>query len=379
MMIRSKYEVIILGYNGLEINRFSEMEFVSLDYDRVYNDIGSISLLLSDSLAEWAIDNLMLPHSLDYFIEVYRENIRTGRREKEDTYLLRLANPYLDENDILYFAIGGLSLNHLFSRRVLVPDDDPLSANGYITDAGISSQVIARLVRAHLGDLATPERQLPFFDVHFDYTGERAGGRWRYENLLEIIQDLGYKGKVQFNINHMGGGYLVCQIGTLYNDYTVGRNYPGGEYILLKKELDNFSEQSLTLDYQEEKNVIYARGGGNDENEIVLTDRAERKDNSPYNRIEFEEGVDTEEGETSLALLTEIDSKLKENLPVVQLDFPIVESLGFQYRADWDLGDRLTAQWGSFNRDLRITGISNSVSDGSDDLSISIEAEEVRI
>ena len=367
-----KYELRILDYEGELLKVYSSQEWVSLKYDRVVNEIGAFACVFAGQEVAWLTENLMLPTALDYFVEIWRKNSLTGVREIEDTYFLRMVNPFEDESGS-WFVIGGLSLNHLLLRRVIDPNDDSRAVGGFITEAGVSSTLIHDLVKEHLGDNASAPRAVPNFTQESDGTGLDAGGRWRYDSLLEVLQDLAVKGQVQFRITRTDGNNLLFSVGSLSTDRTTTANYPGGDYLSLNREVGNLVDPSLVLDYQEQLNYIYARGEGNVDNETILALQGDGVTHSPYNRIEFSKGIGRENGDNALSLLTSAVAELQDNQPLIELTFPVNEVAGFRYKQNWNLGDLVTVSWASHEDDLRISAIEVDVQDDEDTINITVE------
>lgn len=367
-----KYALHIYNYEGELIKVFTSQEFIELKYDRVLNDVSTFACIFAGNEADWLTTNLMLPTALDYFIEIYRLSADGLTRVKEETYLLRLANPFESESG-RYFAIGGVSLNHLLLRRIIDPQDDSRASGGYVTDANVSSTLIANLVKEHLGSNASISRQIPNFSIVSDGTGLTAGGRWRYDSLLTVVQDIATKGGVDFIISRSTANNIVFTVGTLSTDRTITTNYPNGDYTLMKRERGNLVNPSLVLDYQDQKNYIYALGNKNEDNQTVLKLQGTGVSYSPYNRIEFSTTVRKDDGSDSLYLLTGAVAAIADNLPKIELTFPVQNMQGVQYKVDWDIGDLISVQWGDYQDDLKVTSIEVNVKNDDDTLSIGIE------
>ena len=375
-----KYIVKILNHAGRTLQVLTDRSIVSLEYSRELNGVGTFSLALVAEQADWVWSNMPLPTGLDYFIEIYRLNPSTNEYDKDETFLTRLVNPYTTEDNTFFTVIGGFSLNRLLMYRLLVPKEDPFGIGGYITDAGKSVDVIKRLVEVHLGNLASPDRILPSLSVYSDNTGGRAGGRWRFDNLLEVCAELANAGNVQFNIEHIGSGQLLMNVGTLGKDKTSTTNFPGAPYTLFSRLRGNLLEPSLILDYKEEKNVVYTRGSGNEENEVVIIQESNRSDNSPYNRIEFEQTASRDdESDSPTILLTQAKDALIENAPKLEFTFPVQDLPGTLYKVDYDLGDKVSAIWGDFRNDLIISKANISIAEGVERLSVSVESDQLGV
>ena len=376
-----KYEAQLLDYTGKHIETFDSRSLDSLEYERKFNDIGSFSMAMSGSQARWIRDYMSLPTGLDYFIKIYRLNSFTGIREVEGTFFVRLVNPYYTANGTLFTIVGGHSLEHLLLRRLIVPSIDgvkydPLAAKGFVTDAGQVSTVISRLARAHLGDMAIDERRIPNFHVIDQKSGDDEGGRWRFDGLFETVNKLANAGDVQFKIELLEGNNIVMSVGRLFKDLTTRENYLRGKFTRLNRRLGTLVNPSILMDYQQIGNVVFIRGGGNESNELVITQRAERLDISPYNRIEFSSSASRDDGTSPTLLLTEAKSSLREMRPKVQLTFPMTDVPGAQYKTDFDLGDIVSVEAGGFNREVRISSVQVSIDEGTEQVSIETEVDE---
>ena len=374
----NKYVVKIFNYIGQQIYTITSQGMVSLEYSRELNEVGTFSMALIGEQAEWVWANMNLPIGLDYFVEIYRLNPMTFEYEKDDTYFTRFVNPYHTDDGTFFIVVGGFSLNRLLMYRLIVPDEDPIGAGGYVTDAGKAGKVIARLVEAHLGNMASSKRQITNLITDYDGTGELAGGRWRFDNLHEICKELANAGGVRFNIEHTGEARLVMRIGTWYHDKTLTTNFPGKPYALFSRQRGNLNEPSLILDYKEEKNVVYLRGSGNEDNQVIIVQEAVRMDNSPYNRIEFEQTSDRDdERESPTIMLTQAKDALVENAPKIEFTFPVQDLPGTLYKVDYDLGDKVSAIWGEFKNDLVVSSINLSIQEGEETLNVSVESEDI--
>jgi hypothetical protein len=367
-----KYLMQIRNYEGELIKEFSSQEWLSLKYDRVLNDVSTFACVFPQKEVDWLTDNLLLPNALDYFIDIYRLNEVTGNREIEETYFLRLANPYEDETG-RYFALGGLSLNHLLLRRIIDVEDDSRAAGGFVTDAGAASNVIKDLIIEHLGSNAATLRQIPNLSVTSDSSGLTAGGRWRYDSLFDVVQELATKGGIQFRAERVLANSIEFTVGTLVTDRTVTMNYPSGVYTLMKRERGNLLNPSLILDYQEQQNYIYALGSKDGDNQTVLKMSGTGVTYSPYNRIEFTQTVRKDDGSNSLYLLTGAVAGLAANLPSIELSFPVENIIGMQYKTDWDIGDYISVEWSNYEDDLQVKSIEVQVEEDQDTMAISVE------
>ena len=219
------HEIQVVSYSGRVAKRFSLSDWDGLEYDSVFNDIGTFALSLVGGPAQWVIDNLQLPRpALHFFVDVFRLDPMSRARERDRTFLYQYLEYGHDVDGVAFATLGGYDLNWLLLTRLVDVRLDPDETGGFLVLSGPASELMSRLVRYNGGDLtASIERMWPRFEVFADGTGFPAGGEYRFDVLLEVIQALALAGRVQFLIRHAGGGELQLHVGSLFQDRTVER------------------------------------------------------------------------------------------------------------------------------------------------------------
>lgn len=350
---------------------FDGNNFYEVRYSRALDDIGAFAMTLPSNPD---YPNLF---TLDSLIEIERTSPVTGRLQVEDTYLVRLTHRFREGNEER-FIVGGLSLNHLLTRRVIDPDDDPTAAGGYSTKAGPADDVMRAYAREQCADLcATPVRQFPNFSVGSTGSlGASVGRRLRYENLFEVFQDVSRQGGVDFLISRVTGNTLRLTIAPIGTDKTQTRNYPFVGFVQLNPDRGNMSDPSLLFDRRQEQNYVYALGQGPGESRIVQQLSGLGIGDSPYNRIEFTSDVRQAERGDSTTLVTGARAALLEKEAKKEFTFkPLGTEPGNVYRLDWDIGDLLTAAWDDESIDLRVRGVEVTLSPDGEAMNITLEPQ----
>lgn len=358
------YQISLINpITGEVVASFDGPSFYEVRYSRALNDVGVFAMTLPSDPETIAL------FTLDSLIEVARTSPATGQLAVEETYLVRLTHRFR-EGDQERFIVGGLSLNHLLARRVVDPDDDPAAAGGYSTKAGPADDVLRDYAREQCGDLASAIRQYPNFSVgSVGSVGLSVGRRLRYENLLEIFQDVANQGGVDFLISRITGNTLRLTIAPIGTDKTKTRNYPFAPFVQLDPARGNLSEPSLLFDRREEQNFVYALGQGPGEQRITLKYSGLGIGDSPYNRIEFTSDVRTAERGDSTTLATGARAALFEKQARKEFTFaPVGTEPGAIYQLDYVIGDILTCAWGDESIDLRVRGIDISLSEDGEKL-----------
>lgn len=341
--------------------------FDELRYSRALNDIGALAMTLPSD-ANWPSI-----FTVDALVEVERTSPITGRLQVEETYLTRLTHRFREGNEER-FVVGGLSLNHLLSRRVIYPPDDPLSAGGYSTKAGPADDVMVSYATEQAGPSASAARRFPNFTIAASTSiGGSVGRRLRYDNLFEVMQDIANQGGVDFVISRLVTNQLRLFVIPIGVDRTQSHHYPGGQFLQLNPLRGNLSDPSLLFDRKKEQNYVYALGQGPGESRIVVPLIGEGNYDSPYNRIEFTTDVRTAERGDSTTILTGARAALFDKQTNKEFTFkPTGSEPGAIYRLDFDLGDSITATWDTDSIDLRVREVEISMDSGGEDISVKV-------
>lgn len=373
---RHFYVMRILDHFGSLIREIALIH--DIKFSRVYNDVGTFSAALISHDAKWALENLSFPDSLNYIVIMYGFHPLQDEPIKLGSYLIKLFNPWYDESGQFFYQLGGTSLETLLSQRLLIPEEDPryddLEAV-HITEAGVMSTVIAELVEYHLGTSARRYRQIGNLEV-IEHTGNnrRGGGRWDFDNLLDVVQELSLAKGLDFYMEYNEESHKVeFHIGTIYTDKREN-NSVGNIPFIVSENFGNLFQPSLTFDYQNEKNALYLRQEADDDTEQRLILRMSSPTESiPYNRIEFEHNnTRKDEDETNVKLLTDGEALLNENLSKVELDVNLTNELQNRFLVDWEFGDLITAKYLNTSFDYRIDRLEISLSGGQESISMSI-------
>lgn len=365
------YQVVCLDpVSGKVLRMFGASSFYQLRYSRAWNGIGALAMTLPMTDVDTSIMNLV-----DMMIEIRRTSPITGQLQAEETYLARSWQRYRQGDDERY-TIGALSLNHLLARRLVDPDDDPAEAGGYSTKAGAADTVLYQYALEQIGLGARVERQMPGLNIAgVSGAGINVGYRLAYDNLLQVFQETGKSATLDFQIKRTSGAQMQLNIGTLTVNRTQTANYPNTPFVLLNPQRGNLSNPSLTRDRKSEGNFVYVRGKGQGTARVLLKFWDGGAINaSPFNRIEFTQDARNVEKGDALGILTDAANSIKERQQFIQFEFqPLGTEAGNIYRQNWDVGDRITAAWGSDSVDVRITEAEITVDSGGENLSITTE------
>lgn len=342
--------------------------FDDCKYSRSLNDVGVFAMTLPSD-PDWPAI-----FALDALIDVERESPVNGQLQVEETYLTRLTHRFR-EGSQERFVVGGLSLNHLLARRIVDPEDDPAAAGGYSTKAGAADDVLTEYADEQCGSSASSARQFINFSIAASTSvGSSVGRRLRYENLLEVFQDICNQTNIDFQIARLTENNLRLTVLPIGQDRRRSRNYPGGPFVELNPLRGNLSDPSLLFDRKKEQNFVYALGQGPGENRIVSKVQGFGIFDSPYNRIEFTADVRSAERGDSTTLTTGARAALYEKQAQKQFTFkPLGTEPGNTYRLDWDVGDLLTCVWDNEMVELRVREVEITLDPGGETITPLLE------
>jgi len=365
------YQILVFSpTTGAPLALYDGVSLYNLTYSRVLNGIGAVTLELPSD------DTVSANFPLDALIEVQRTSPITGMLQVEGGYFARLTHRYR-QGDEERFLVGGVSYEHLLTRRVIDPADDPTAAGGYSTKAGPADQIMVSYAREQAADLASATRSFPNFTVAASLdVGIGAGKRLRYDSLFKVFQDLAEAGNVDFQIVRINDNNLRLIVAPIGIDRTQTRNYPFAPFVRLDPARGNLEDPSLLLDRREEQNYVYALGQGANENRILAELSGLGIGDSPYNRIEFKIDVRRALRNEINTLLTSARSELADKRAVKEFTFkPSGTEPGNIYRQDWDIGDKITAAWDNVEIDLRVIEVELRVDSSGEDINVKLEEQ----
>lgn len=374
--LRGNYQLQLIDPGGAQLDLLSMDRVVALDYTRALNDIGTISFTLDES------DDAAQYFGLtDMIANVWRKNTPMGVFELDASYLIRFWSRLEDSEDTLeeFVVFGGVSLEHFLKRRVIVPEDDPVSAGGFVTRQA-SGDTLMR-------DFVTYQCITPVVNLSRSISGLSAipvtGGfaisfqRRSLDRLLDVLQEIAQKTMVDFEIAYTGDTetetmaleFRAAPIGT---DKTKATNYPTAPFLLFDPRRGNMFSPVITIDRKDEATFIYVAGQGLEDERVVFpVSNAQTINDSIWNRIEsVTDARNNEEGDTDGYLGAGIDA-LNDAKVNVNFEFqPDINAPSARYNVDFFLGDKVSAAYAGYTTDVRIAKINISLKD---DETITIE------
>jgi hypothetical protein len=369
--VAARYEIRVYDHRtGNWLATYPMAALTALQYDRKLDDIGVLALTLPDN------DDIDTIFALDNLIEVLRLNSDDAgtQREVEDTYLVRRILRYRDKTT-RYATIGAPHLNHLLLRRVMLPDDDPLAAGGFITRAGIASDIMRDYAFYQIGAGADSARQIGELNIISNGDGESIGGRYRLESLFQVLKELAKNGRSNFHITRTTSNNLQLTCGRMGTDRTVtAAGY--GSAVVLSPARGQLRNPQYTVDREDEANYVLILGSGRPGNQTIVPLHHVTTGDSNWNRIERTRKANVDEDASPLDLIDEGRLEIIAGLPKQEYTFELATDVrGGQYNVDWFLGDTVSIRDGSIAEDLRITSVSVQVSANADSVTAKVEKD----
>ena len=351
----ANYQLYVLDTGGNAVDVLDGSRLLSLSYTRMVNDVATLSFTVL------ATDPMVLnAFKLDYFVEVYRNGA------KEETYQMKYW-VYTQDEDREYVIFGGDSLEWMLRDRVIIPENDPLEANGYSTKGGVADGVMVQLVDEQVvgptafGIPGIPNLSTaPVFNIGADVFIRKA-----FQTVLETLQEVSVAGQADFDMVRTSGNAIEFRVLSEGSDKTYSSNFPLSPYVLFSKSRGNILSASLTYDRRQEVSIAIVQAQGIEEDRVNIPVEAPTRYDSIYNnRFTV---VDSRSNEDNSSLLdaarTAGYSALRDGGATITLEVQIdINAAGAQYNVDWVLGDRVTAEYAGLRRNFRIMEVQIEVS-----------------
>jgi len=361
--VLKNYQILFINPdNGTVIDLIDARRIQGLQYSRKLNDFGRMQLtvLANDRISTLnGLVSTILQDQVNVIMDIYRDN--GAGFVSEDSYLLRYVSQFQGDGEIDYLVLGGDQVARFLQDTIIIPQDDPLGANGYSTKDGVADTVMYELVDNQLiNPFTNTDRTRPYISNNINnLQGQQVFGRYQYQTVLEILKQLVVQGNIDFTLTRTTGANFLftVQIVGRVLDYT--SNYPFAPYLLFSPERRNLKNPNLTINRYDEITVTWIASQGIEEDRTV-TDQVSPELYRPLNRREnlidarqIEDGVDYLTGITTAGA-----AELRAKQPLKTFDFEIDTNVaGARYQTDWQLGDRVTAKYLDYQEDLRIVQV----------------------
>lgn len=325
-------------------------DWIALDYVRVENDVGSLTLTLPGAYTE-------APFKKDGLIEIWRSVDGAPPYLETDTlWMIRRWRWQFKARTTPLWTIYAVDLNSLLKRRIVdYSPSDATHFNPYTDKLAPADDLGKAVVRENLGTLALDTTR----DLS-TYLGVAPDGSLApiqhvetlsRRNVLKALQDVA-------NASYQAGTYLVFDVvcdrlpgdpagvhfqfrsyvGQRGNDH---RSPDGKPPILIGADYNNLDNVDDDLDATDEITSGIATVGV-DSSQVAEDQRdLVRMAESPFNLIESVRSTTAADAD---ALLAEASAELQAGIPRELTSGSLLNTSGLLYGVDWGWGDFLTAQ-----------------------------------
>jgi hypothetical protein len=360
-MALTDYQIAVYDPStGEQLDLIDARRIQKLEYSRVLNDTSGLSLTL---MPNDRAQNLLSRTNL--ILIVYRAN-NGNAFSYEDAFLTRYWQVSQKQDLVDFVMVGARHLLELFKYRLIVPEDDPNGANGFSTKSGIADLVMLDFVDNQTINPATNiDRIIPnLTNAPSSNLGQPVAMREQYTSLLDVLQRASVLGNIDFKLFWTSGNNFKFEVLSVGRNLTVSANYPFAQFLLFTPERRNLQNPEYTINRYDEITVTYVAAQGIEEDRIIIPISSPNI-YLPLNRRENTiDQRQIEEGSSFLdAITTSASAELRNKQPQIQFTFDAdVFASGSRYNVDWQLGDRVTAQYLNYTQDLRITEVKIEVS-----------------
>lgn len=368
----AEYELWLLHHATGQILA-SLADFVSLDYTRIVNDVGTFTLELPGTF------DLRLAQE-DTRLAVFRKPAN-GTRKLEFVGLVRRRQKS-SASGVMRYVLRGPDLNDLLRRRIIAYAAASAEADKAATYA---DDMIKAFVRENLGALATvAARDLSAyeFSVEADHsvgTSVTKAAAWR--NLLTVIKEVAEAScttpatAVYFGITPLDIGW-PCEFRTKILCWGDDHRYAGAgtKPVIFSLELGNLNNAAREVDYLNEIDYVYAGGQGQEAARVIQeASDAARIGMSPFNRCE--KFVNSSYTDDATQVMSQANSEVRNGLPKLAFSGTLQDTQQQVYGRDYGFGDYVTAQFDGETIDCRIDRVTVRVDGDKEDVQITLKSE----
>lgn len=313
-----------------------------------------------------AADQRVSLFELDCIVQLLRKPNDNGDWYSEYIGLHRSTQYELTSRQQRIFTSYGRTPHDILNRRSIIYR----AGSAQSDKSGVGETVIKEFIDENAGPGATaPPRLIAGVITQLAIEADAGGGTaWEgsvaWRNLLDIVQEIALSTGLDFDVVWTGTGYNFQFEMVNGTDHTSGSANP----ITFSSLLGNMVNPSYTISRTEEANVIAVLGSGQEDLRVVDFVESLDVSDSPINRIERTH--DARQQSTMDALEDEGNEKLEELKANESFIFETLDTDSVKYGLDYMLGDFVTAEFESIQRDKQVIGVDGSISEGRESIRI---------
>lgn len=372
----TRYQVILRDQAGVQVAIFTTWR--TLSYTGRLNDVGEYRLEIDGDLPVTA------DFILDGQVEIRRRDIDAVPAIDWYTDFAgfhRTEGFRHDQQGASIFVSAGADYKHLLARRTILFRDTTTGAQ----KNGPGETVMKAYVDENAGPGApAPPRVFagvfPSFSVQADgAAGDNWEGNKPYRPLLATLKEISEATDVDFDVVATAPATFQFQAqaaplgldrSVIGLDPVTGLNAAGNAPVIFSLDFDNMGLPAYNIHRIEEITAAIVLGQGSEGNRVVVERTSAATADSPWNRTE---GVkNSNQDEDAAALNARGDAFLQELQARETFTFAALQVPGTLYGRDYFLGDRVTARYGTIERNLQIVSVNIRVEEGREDIGIEV-------
>lgn len=331
-------------------------DWFHLEYAKNENDFGSLSIDVRPDIDI----NLF---RIDDKFELYRA-IPGGipYLELETCWFIRLVRSKIDEQGQAYTHILCHDALELADRRIVAYN----ASTTYSDKTAPIDDMMKAIMRENFGSLATDSARdiSAYLTIPSNVSlAPSIKDTFPRQKILPLLQALASKS------NDLGT-YLSfdiiksSEIGFTFMIYIGARGKDRGMYsgnpLTFSIANGNASYSTLSGDYTEERNYVYAGGQGEENNRVIQTAYDTQRINlSPFNRRE--DWIDVTSSPDPQSVLAGAQKRLEEARPKIAVNVHIQQIEECQYGIHYNFGDIVVVRHGASSMDVHVDSLHNVV------------------
>jgi hypothetical protein len=337
--------------------------FISIEYARKVNDIGSMTLVLPDEYPPYLF-------AIDSRLEVWRGYPSNLKLDMDTIWLIRKVADVIDKDGTRQYQITAYDALHLLKRRIVPYNDGNPESQKQDWADDMCKEIVYENLGAGAADVNRDLSAWLSIDADFG-AAPQATKLFSRRIVMEVLQEIAQSS--YDNGTFLAFDLVYDPIGRrlTFKTYTgqrgVDRSGSGNsKLVIVGENYNGILSASLTFDHEEEYNYIYA--AGQSVGDIVAIyeigdDAAIGK--SPFNRCEFLQNAsgtdDADElKEEAKAALSQYKAKT-----ILQCEIDALAK-GSEYGIDFGYGDKIAIEFGGKSYNVLVNAISVKV-DGADE------------
>lgn len=350
-------------------------DFISLDYVRVVNGIGSLTLTLSKKY-----DTLLFVGSdikVDNRLEVQRQ-IGNGNfyLDTQMQWLIRAGQKTLDSKGQRLTVLNALCLNTMLTRRIVAY----IAGSAQADKTTFADDMMKAIVNENLGASATDVNRI-INALYLSVQGNASAAQsiakaFSRRILLPILQELAlasYQAGTYLAFDMVANTNALFEFRTYIGQRGIDRRQSSASPVLLGPEFGNLTNVVRGYDHTQEVTFGYAGGQGIGASRIVGTATdAVRVNASPFNRIE--KFLDGRQSSDVTHLNNDANNLVKDGLPKNTFKAEIVDTPATTYGLHYNFGDYVTAIFEGETIDCRIEQVRVTVKNKDEVIKATVQA-----